>query len=115
MVKKPVFEEHKGKSKKLTNKQMKEIMKELFGTAEAEMTIAIDAIAQAVMTKYYNQLHSGSEMPKDSGKIILGEIAVKWKALEAIVFSNYFKGGDNGTEAEDTSDAGEGVDESPRN
>lgn len=110
--KKPAFSEHKGKSKKLSKAKLKKLMHEQFGVAEAELVIVIDALTQAVMMKYTNEALEGKRGSTINPDELITEVSKKVTALLGVVMSNYFNGGENGTdEREDTAETDEGTDE----
>lgn len=106
-VKKPVFPEHKGKSKKLSKAKLKKLMHEQFGVAEAELVIVIDALTQAVMMKYTNEALEGKRGTTINPDEVITEVTKKVTALLGVVLSNYFTGGEDGQgESEEPADEG---------
>ena len=112
MAKTKQFPEHNKKSSKLTKAKLKKLMHEQFNVAEVELTVAIDAITQAVMMKYTNEALEGKRGSVVSPDEVITEVTRKITALLGVVISNYFTGGENGTdEREDTAEADEWSDE----
>lgn len=106
------FKEHKKKSAKLSKAKLKKLMHEQFGVAEVNMFMVVDALTQAVMMKYSNEILAGKRSNEVNVGELQEEVARKTIAILGGVMQNYFVGGENGRqETTDDAEASAGVDE----